>query len=53
MMMKRPEEGMIRDMRFRGPEEIAGINPPMPGVPRRPSSSAAAAYRPIPGASTG
>jgi hypothetical protein len=36
MMMKRPEEGMIRDMRFRGPEEIAGINPPMPGVPRRP-----------------
>ena len=36
MMMKRPEEGMVQDMRFRGPEEMAGINPPMPRIPRRP-----------------
>lgn len=33
MMMKRPEEGMVQDMRARTPEEIAGI---MPRFPRRP-----------------
>lgn len=36
MTPRKYKEGMITDMRFRGPEEMAGINPPMPRIPRRP-----------------
>ena len=36
MTPRKYKEGMITDMRARTPEEIAGILPIMPGVPRRP-----------------